>query len=271
MGNYVEKHINVIPKDVRDTITQRYHTVTKATNRAFWQSESDSNHTLYVGSYGRGTAVKTSDVDILCSLPHQEFERFRQAAGNRQSRLLQALRQAILAVYPNSDIRADGQVVKIAFSDGMRFELLPAFHQINMYGIEQAGFRYPDSNMGGNWNSTNPKAEQAAVHDENRNTNGLYQATCRHLRIIRNDHFSSFHLPGIVIDSFVYVAIQGWHFIQTDEQSSYPIGAYENALADYFHNHYSWGETLYSPGSNQVVDLSKSREVLGKIVDYLVQ
>lgn len=39
---------------------------------------------------------------------------------NSQSRLLQAVRNAILNAYPRSDVRADGQVVKIAFLDGIR-------------------------------------------------------------------------------------------------------------------------------------------------------
>ena len=37
------------------------------------------------------------------------------------------MKNAIANSYPRSDIRADGQVVKISFSDGMKFEILPAF------------------------------------------------------------------------------------------------------------------------------------------------
>lgn len=60
-----------------------------------------------------------------------------------------------------SDVRADGQVVKIAFSDEMKFEILPAFVSMDWGG--NTIYEYPDSNQGGNWLSSNPKAEQEAI------------------------------------------------------------------------------------------------------------
>lgn len=271
MSSYVERHSNVIPIDVRNTITQRYHVITRAANQAFWQSNNDTAHSLYVGSYGRGTAVKTGDIDILCCLPHTEFSHFQNASGNSPSRLLQALRQAILNSYPRTDIRADGQVVKVLFSDGMKFEVLPAFHQTDILGNELPGFRYPDSNMGGNWRSTNPKAEQAAVRQKNKDSNGLYQATCRHLRIIRNNNFSTSHLSGIVIDSFVYAAIRDWHFMAPGVESNAAAGDYERILVDYYNLNLSWMNSLYSPGSHQLVNLDSNREALGKVLNYLIR
>ena len=64
-------------------------------------------------SYGRGTAINTSDIDILVSLPSHLFDSYNNLSGNVQSRLLQAVRSAIKQSYPTSDIRADGQIVKI--------------------------------------------------------------------------------------------------------------------------------------------------------------
>ena len=91
------------------------------------------------------------------SLPESYYNQFNSVYGNGQSRLLQVVRQAILVRYPRSEVRADGQVVKINFSDGMFFEILPAFKNWD------GSYRYPDTNMGGNWRSTNPKAEQDAM------------------------------------------------------------------------------------------------------------
>ena len=70
---------------------------------------------------------------------------------------LQALKNAILQTYPNSDIHGDGQVVVINFSDGIKFEVLPAFSSIRLVGNWNGKYDYPDSNMGGNWLTTNPK------------------------------------------------------------------------------------------------------------------
>lgn len=187
MGNRVQKHGEIIPQNIRNLISLRYHTVTKAINNEFWNSASDTLHSLYVGSYGRSTAIDTSDIDILVELPSNLFDRYNNLSGNSQSRLLQAVRNAILNVYPRSDVRADGQVVKIAFSDGMDFEIVPAFKSWD------GSYRYPDTNTGGSWKSTNPKAEQDAMAQKNKSSNGLLYDTCKHIRYIRDSSFSSYH------------------------------------------------------------------------------
>lgn len=189
MSNFVTKHGEVIPLETRQLIAKRYHTVTKAINREFWNAPNDdTSNSFYVGSYGRGTAIDTSDIDILVSLPQAEYNKYTYSSYNGQSRLLQAVRSALKEAYPRSDIKADGQVVKIDFSDGMKFEILPAFKQVSLgYGwgsFFQSAYTYPDSNMGGNWKSTNPKAEQEAMKVKNQSTKGLLFDTCKHIRYI---------------------------------------------------------------------------------------
>lgn len=265
MSNRVQKHGEKIIQNTRNLISLRYHTVTRAINNEFWNSASDSLHSLYVGSYGRNTAIDTSDIDILVELPSSLFDRYNNLIGNSQSRLLQAVRNAILNTYPRSDVRADGQVVKIAFSDGMDFEIVPAFKSWN------GSYQYPDSNMGGSWKSTNPKAEQEAMAQKNRSSNGLFYDTCRHIRSIRDNSFSSYHLSGIVIDSFVYEAIGNWRWLNSGESSSQPSGTYEQILLDYYNQHgICWGLSINAPGSNDTVSTSSSYECLGKVLRSMI-
>lgn len=265
MSGRVQKYGERIPQDTRNLVSRRYHTVTKAINNEFWNSTSDTLHSLYVGSYGRNTAIDTSDIDILVELPSILFDHFNNLNGNSQSRLLQAVRNSILNSYPKSDVRADGQVVKIAFSDGMDFEIVPAFKSWN------GSYKYPDSNTGGSWKSTNPKAEQEAMAQKNRSSNGLLYDTCRHIRFIRDNNFSSYHLSGIVIDSFVYEAIENWRWLNSGESSSQPSGTYEQVLLDYYNQHgISWGMSINAPGSNDTVSTSSSYECLGKALRYMI-
>ena len=105
-------------------------------------------------------------------MPTSEFDSFNNLKGNVQSRLLQSVKESIKKTYPNTDIRADGQIIKIYFSDEIIFEILPAFKRWDNI------FVYPDTNMGGNWMSTNPKAEQEAIKEKNRQSNGLLVSTC---------------------------------------------------------------------------------------------
>ena len=58
-----------ISQDQRSTISLRYKHITKAINIEFWDSMSETDHSFYVGSYGRNTAIDTSDIDILVELP----------------------------------------------------------------------------------------------------------------------------------------------------------------------------------------------------------
>lgn len=269
MSYHVTKHGEVIPMDTRTIISMRYKTLTKAVNREFWNSLSDNAHSLYVGSYGRGTAIDTSDIDVLIELPKPDYERFDIYKGNGQSRLLQAVKNAIQVSYPRTDVRADGQVVKVTFSDGMKFEVLPAFAVMDWLG--NTSYQYPDSNMGGNWRSTNPRAEQDAMRNKNVVDNGLLFDTCKHMRFIRDNYFSSYHLSGIVIDSFVFAAIGGWSWSQPSSTSSAPAGEFEKQLYNTYINSYRYMSTISAPGSNQPVDLLRSKECLEKVLYRMTQ
>lgn len=269
----VPKCGEIIPKDTRSTISTRYRTVTRAINQEFWNSQSEIQNSLYVGSYGRGTAIDTSDIDILAELPQDEYNRYDHIRGNGQSRLLQAVRSAIQTTYPHSEIRADGQVVKIGFSDGMRFEILPAFKNAGTSGQWDATYKYPDTNMGGNWRSTNPKAEQDAMKKKNNSSNGLLYDTCKHFRSVRDNYFSSYHLSGVVIDSFVYVAIGNWRWPSDGESSSASPGDYERFLLDYLHQNTLFWFSLFliAPGSGQIVETSNSIECLKKVIRCIAE
>ena len=264
------KDVEIIPMETRSTISTRYRTVTKAINREFRNIQSETQYSLYVGSYGRGTAIDASDIDILVELPEEEYNRHDSMKGNGQSRLLQAVKEAIINAYPRSDVRADGQVVKINFSDGMRFEILPAFKNIDWLGVST--YKYPDTNMGGNWRSTNPKAEQDAMKEKNKYSNELLYDTCKHIRRIRSENYSSYHLSGIVIDSFVYVAMGDWHWLWAGEQPTSTTGDFENALLNYFQNqNIGYFSTLTAPGSGESVNLIDSIDCLGKVLKRMAE
>lgn len=120
----VKKNIVGVESAKRELISKRYKRITKAVNSEFWSSNSETAHSLYVGSYGRGTATTDSDLDVLLSLPRSEYERYDMYRGNGQSRLLQAVKSAVSETYSTTDVKGDGQVVVVSFSDGMKFELL---------------------------------------------------------------------------------------------------------------------------------------------------
>lgn len=117
---------------------------------------------------------------------------------------------------------------------------------------------------------TNPKAEQDAMKNKNISSNGLLFDTCKHLRYVRDNYFRSYHLSGIVIDSFVYQAIGNWRWLSSGESSTSAAGTYEKILLDYYNQHFMWGAMpLSAPGSNQQVSTDNSRDCLGKVLRYI--
>lgn len=273
MSERVIRNNESIPLATRQKISERYKRITRAINKTFWNSESDTTHSLYVGSYGRGTAIDTSDIDILIELPKTEYERYDAYKGNGQSRLLQAVKDAVLSTYPNTYVKPDGQVIKVHFSDRMKFELLPAFPNTDYLGNPTGTYTYADTNNGGNWKATNPKAEQKIMRELNDNSNGLLFDTCKHIRRIRGEHFSSYHLSGIVIDAFVCAAIDSWKWcVEGDGTTPAEPLQYENNLLCKLQTmRLYYLDTLRSPGSGQILEWSDSVDCLEKVLKYITK
>ena len=276
MSSHVTKNNHPIDKDTRSLISARYKRITMAVNTEFWDSTSENAHSRYVGSYGRGTAINTSDLDVLIELPGEEYEHFISLTGNGPSRLLQAVKEAVIKTYPNSNVKGDGQVVVVDFYDGMKFEILPAFQNITPWNTWDGTYKYPDTHMGGNWLTTNPKAEQDAMDDKDsyNNSNGLLKDTCKHIRYVRSREYPNSHLSGILIDTFVFDAIKDWHWLRDLEKASgQPSGTYEQCLLEYY-NRFAYSDyyspSLYAPGSNMQVTCGKDWGVLGKVLNKMV-
>jgi len=80
------------------TISTRYKAITQCLNTDFWDTTSNTAHSLYfyVGSYGRNTAIYGfSDLDMLIELPNALYHRYNGHIGNGQSALLQAVKTSI--------------------------------------------------------------------------------------------------------------------------------------------------------------------------------
>lgn len=224
---------HIISSELAITIQQRLCRINNLVCREIWNRPSQ--YYVLAGSYGRNTAINTSDIDVLINLPKEIYNQYDQYKRNGQSALLQFLKRTLQHTYPASHIAADGQVVKIDFSDGISFELVPAFEiesndelisrayiknarfiaQISNRGIysppldpniraDNPGFIYPDSNKGGEWRYTNPLVDQRAMQELNKQSQGLLCDLCRHLRYIRDGYFHSYHIKGLLIDSFCY-------------------------------------------------------------------
>lgn len=206
--------------DTADTILQRYHRINKRINADFYGANSDTQHTLYVGSYGRGTEIRTSDIDMLVILPPSYYSKYDAYSGNGQSALLQEVKTSLQKTYSTSHMRGDGQVIKIDFADGINFEIVPAF--LNISG----SYTYPDTHNNGSWQVTNPKAEIDALNSKNKETNKNLKRLCRMIRAWRETN--NIDIPGILIDTLAY------NFMSTGKYNTQSYQSYDCMSRDFF-------------------------------------
>ena len=233
---------NLTVNNVSD-ISSRYKAITKRLNLDFWSSDSDIYHSFYVGSYGRGTAIRYfHDLDVLFRLSDSYYTQYNSYLTNGQSALLQAVRNSVRKTYPNTEVSGDGQVVVVRFSDEMRFEILPAFNNIS------GNYTYPNANNGGSWKSCNPLAEIDAIDETDKNCNYNLKYLCRMTRAWKR--YWDVPIGGYLIDTLANAFIKNWVF---RDKSFFYYDFMSRDFFDFLANQDSNKLYWLAPGSNQYV------------------
>jgi hypothetical protein len=73
-----------ITTDLISSISNRYKRITRQLNTDFWNTDSDTAHSLYVGSYGRDTAANLAET--TSAPPRQNCETPVASSGNHLRR-----------------------------------------------------------------------------------------------------------------------------------------------------------------------------------------
>jgi len=225
------------------TISTRYKAITQRLNTDYWSTDSDTSHSFYVGSYGRNTAIAgISDLDMIFQLPYSVYEQYNSYQGNGQSALLKAVKSSIEKTYSTTSLRSDGQVILVPFTDGITFEVVPAF--VNTDG----GYTFPDANNGGKWRTTNPKPEIEEIRKRNTACNSNLVPLCRMMRSWKNTW--TVPIGGLLIDTLAYQFIENYEY--RDKSFLY----YDFICRDFFKwmaDQDSEQEYWKAPGSGQFV------------------
>ena len=205
LGEWFEGFCSNIQVQDGGTISGRYKLITQRLNTDFWDTESDSAHSFYTGSYGRGTAIEGfSDLDMIFRLPYEVYARHDAHAGNGQAALLQVVRASIKRTYASTDVGADGQVVEIHFTDGITFQIVPAFNNTD------GSFTFPDANDDGGWKTTDPKPEIEAIQKRNAECNNNLVRLCRMMRAWKGQW--DVPIGGLLVDTLAYQFIENYGY-----------------------------------------------------------
>ena len=238
-----------------DVISENYNKVTKALNEYYYESDSNCIHCRQIGSYGRTTGINgISDLDMAFELPTATYDKFNAYSTGAQSALLQDVKKAILNIYDNDQVKADGQIVGIDL-DGFRIEVLPTFFlEKDANGnLDYNVYTFPDSNNGGRWRRTKPKLEIEATRTLNTEYgNDTYRNLCRMVRSWKN-HVGA-KCSGLWIDTLVFNFLK-----QSETYKNISYKSYGELIKDFFKYLFDQYELSpdqkiwKAPGSNQNV------------------
>lgn len=155
----------------------------------------DKIFSYFAGSYGRGTEIHTSDIDLIVSLPIGILKKIKEI-NDSQDWWLKEIANSLKQRYTSAKIQADGQVVSVNFGR-IKFEILPAFLNRRTYK-----FIYADTNQGGKWRITDPRSDVKACCDLFNKVGMKYRKMCWLMRCWRNN--CKVEISGIIIDCYVY-------------------------------------------------------------------
>lgn len=190
-----EKFINNLTISNKETISNLYAELTKTLNKQFRDTDSETENTLQVGSFGRKTGINgISDLDMLYIMPKSSWDTYNNAQ-NGQYKLLSDTKEAILSRYSLTNVSVDRLVVTVTFSK-FYIEVQPVFEQ------EDGSFKYPDTKDGGSWKITKPRKEINEISSVDEAKNKNLRRLCKMVRAWKNKHGVA--MGGLLIDTLAY-------------------------------------------------------------------
>jgi hypothetical protein len=168
-------NLSLTSRQFLDGMTKR-NGVVSCLNRYYYGSTSDSDNSFLVGSWGKQTAMRPPrDVDLYFLLPISVYTRLQSYIWNRQSALLQEVKDVLAETYPGTDMRGDGQVVVVRF-ESYNVEVVPAFL------LKNGRYWICDTNEGGSYKEADPWSEAAYINSVDQATNGNLRPLIRMLK-----------------------------------------------------------------------------------------
>jgi hypothetical protein len=181
---------------------ERRESVVGTLNWNYWSSTNRTANSVFVGSWAKLTRIRPPrDVDILFSLPRAVYDRYQLRLGNKQSQLLQEVRNVLSAAYPNTAIRGDGPVVVVPFT-AFNVEVIPAF------ALEGGGHWVCMTDSGGHYKKADYAAEATNISTSNTNTSGNTRELVRMMKCWQSE--CSVPIKSFHIELMAVTFLNGW-------------------------------------------------------------
>jgi hypothetical protein len=229
----------------KDSGAERREKIVHALNQRYWNTNSSTSNSKYVGSWGKYTRIRPPrDVDVLFTLPKSVYDRFQLRIGNRQSQLLQEVRNVLSAKFPSTMIKGDGPVVKVPFR-AFNVELIPAFlltsgqHWICM------------TDNGGRYKPADYDAEIDSIRDSNSKTKGNVRNLIRMMK--RWQAYCDVSIKSFWIELVAVEFLNSWQY--KDKSSVYYDWMVRDFLEYLSHKNSSF---VYAPGTGEPMYLGNA-------------
>jgi hypothetical protein len=219
---YVQRRFQGFLTNIEPTQSQQEDVFTKASgiitalNNHYWGGPLPDGQIsfLIVGSWGKNTRVRiVSDMDMLFFLPWAVYSRFQSRSGNKQSALLQEVKTALQATYPQSDIRSDGPTIILDFST-YKVEVAPSFiEKTSPTNICDPGFKVLlcDTNNNGKYKLAAPVAERNKLETLNRASGGDLIPLIRMAKIWKR--YCSAPIKSFYLEQLAMEFVSRWPYI----------------------------------------------------------
>jgi hypothetical protein len=217
-------------------------------NRHYYGTSSETANSFLIGSWGKGTQVRPSrDIDILFLLPGSVWQRYQQRDGNKQSQLLQEVKEVLAATYSQTTMRGDGQVISIPFNT-MPIELSPGFR------CQDGTIIICDTNDGGRYKTSTAEVEESELSASDRQWNGNTRALALMVKQWQREQ-------NVPLKSFVLERL-ALHFLAQWSYSHHDVFWYDWMIRDFF----EWllqfvNGNLTMPLTREVIPLGKEWQV----------
>ncbi|KUG03923.1 hypothetical protein ASZ90_018703 [hydrocarbon metagenome] len=237
-----KKFVDNLQIDNESVINRRFKAIAQKVNLDYRNIRYDYGNAHFIGSYGRGTAIKGTGIfNVMVLLQPNHFKRIDTYDGNGQLYLLRELKEKVAEIYPETIIKDQekGEVV-IPFQDGMTIEVIPAFTN------SRGNYLYPNISDGGSWNEFNPIKEIETINS----LNYMYAGKIKHLaRMMRAwQHANNVALPGMLLDNMAMNFMEEW---EGKDRSYLFYGSMILAFFEYLAGKRDDQEHWYARGSNR--------------------
>jgi hypothetical protein len=160
----------------REVGLKKFNNVVGSLNRRYYDHNSETLNGIVIGSWGKFTQITPPrDVDALFLLPDHVYRRFQQRVGNRQSQLLQEVKDALFVTNTRTEMRADRHVVIVPF-DAVTVEVAVGFR------CTDGSIIVCDSKGNGQYVTSTALAEAADLDASDRAWNGNTRALIRMIK-----------------------------------------------------------------------------------------